>query len=134
MCRSRSRLVRLAALVVFGCLMIAGCSSDPKSAPKHPAPTVFTAKDASCNHDQTSSKAKDTIERVGGLVTDDYVVRFSESTRLGVVALVDGDTKKAFDDLADTYGVVLVAQIEDDHTSKVTGFQQVRDLVAAACD
>jgi hypothetical protein len=134
MCRSGWSLARIASLVVLGCLAIGGCSPDPRNAPKRPTPTVFTAKDASCDHDRTSIDAKNTIERVGGLVSDDYVVRFSQSTRLGVVALVDGDTKEAFHDLAGTYGVALVAQIDDDGTSKVTGFQQVRELVASVCD
>ena len=110
------------------------CSSDADTAPKRPTPTVFTAKGVSCDHDRTAIDAKSTVEEVGGLASMDYEVRFSESTPAGVVALVDGDTQKAFDELSGTYGVAIVAQIEDDGTTKVTGFQQVRDLVDAACD
>lgn len=134
MCRSRWSRTRVAALVMLGCLATASCSSDPDAAPERPTPTVLTTKDVSCDLDKTSLDAKSTIERVGGLVTDDYVVRFAQSTRLGVVALVDGDTQKAFDELTETYGVAVVAQIEDDGTSKVTGFQQVKDVVASSCD
>lgn len=125
---------RVAALAVLGCLAVGGCSSDPDTASKRPTPTVFTAKGVSCDHDKVSDDAKNTVEEVGGLASKDYVVRFSESTPVGVVALVRGDTQKAFDELSEKYGVAIVAKIEDDGTDKVTGFQQVRDLVDAACD
>ena len=134
MARSRLGPPRVAVLVVLAGISIGGCSSGSNSAPQHPTPSAFTAKDVSCDHDEASADAEDTIERVGGLVTDDYVVRFSESTRLGVVALVDGDTKKAFDGLVDTYGVAVVAKAKDDGQTRVNDFQQVRDLVASICD
>jgi hypothetical protein len=133
MARSRLGPTRVAVLVALGCVSIGG-SSGSDSAPEHPTPSAFTAKDVSCDHDQASADAEDTIERVGGLVTDDYVVRFSESTRLGVVALVDGDTTKAFDGLVDTYGVAVVAKVRDDSRTRVDDFKQVRDLVASICD
>ena len=132
--RSRSTLAGAASLVALGCVMLTGCSSDPASKPDRPTPTAFTAKDTACDRDRASDEAKNTIERVGGLATDDYRVRFSQSTRLGVVALVEGDTQKAYKDLVDTYGVAVVAQIKDDGTAKVTGFQQVQDLVSSICD
>ncbi len=132
--RRRRTGARLAAVVVVGCITLGSCSSDPKSTPKRPAPTAYTAKDVTCDRDQTSLDAKNIVEEVGGLVSDDYVVKFSESTRLGVVALVDGDTRKAYDELAGTYHVAVVAQIDDGGADKVTGFQQIRDLVASICE
>src|SRR5215216_4186186 len=107
-----SGLARIAALATLVCLAISGCSSDPSS-PDRPEPTMVTAKGVSCDQDETSIDAKTTVERVGGLVADDFVVRFAESTRIGVVALVSGDTQKAFDELSDKYGVAVVAQIDD---------------------
>ena len=127
-------MFRGATIVLVGCLALAGCSSNPDAKPARPTPTAYTVKDVACDRDRSSMDAKSTVEQVGGLASDDYVVRFSQSTRLGVVALVDGDTQKAFDELVGSYGVTVVAQIEDDGTSKVTGFQQVRDLVASICD
>lgn len=122
-----------ATLVMLVGLVIAGCSSDPDAEPKRPAPTVMTAASMSCDRDRTSIDAKSTIERVGGLVTDDYVVRFAQSTKLGVIALITGDSDKAYADLTGTYDVAVVAPIDDDGTDRVTGFQQVRDLVASLC-
>jgi hypothetical protein len=132
--RSPRRRAGLAAVVAFGCVLAASCSSDPGDAPDRPAPTAYTAKGVSCDQDETSLDAKNIIEEVGGLVSDDYVVKFSESTRLGVVALVDGDTDKAYDELTGTYHVAAVAKITSDGSGKVTGFQQIRDLVASICD
>lgn len=135
MFRSPSRLALAAVVMVAGCLAIGGCSSDSEAAPDRPSPTVFTAKGLSCDHDRTSIDAKNTIERVGGLVGDDYVVRFSQSTRLGVVALVEGDTAKAFKQLSGEYGVAMVAHLKDDGDPRtVTGFEQMQDLVTSACD
>lgn len=117
-------------MLLAACLAVtSGCGSDA-------AERTFVAKPLACDLDQSSLQAKDTIERVGGLVADDYVVRFSESTRAGVVALVSGDTRIAFDQLTHRYtGVAIVAQIDKSDTSdaRVTGFQQIRDLVEAAC-
>ncbi len=97
-------------------------------------PRRYTAKGVSCDQDETSLDAKNIIEEVGGLVSDDFVVKFSESTRLGVVALVDGDTKKAYDELTGTYHVAVVAKLKGGGSGKVTGFQQIRDLVASICE
>jgi hypothetical protein len=133
MSTSMQGLARAAALTAIGCILATGCASGPEDDPRRPAPTAHTAKDVSCDRDRSSIGAKDTVERVGGLTTDDYTVRFAQSTRLGVVALVDGDTDKAYADLTGTYGVALVAEIDDDSNARVTGFQQVRDLVASAC-
>ena len=60
-------------------------------------------------------------------------MKFAEGTRAGVVALVDGDVRKAFDQLHDRYGVTVVARIEPSETGRVTGFRQIRDLVDRAC-
>lgn len=125
---------RTTVIVLMGVLALASCSSDPDKAPERPRPTAVTAKDVSCDRDRATAEAKDTIERVGGLVADDYVVRFSQSTQAGVVALVDGDVQQAFDELTSTTAVTIVAKFEDDTSVKVTGFQQVRDLVASVCD
>ncbi|MEV7395990.1 hypothetical protein [Aeromicrobium sp. NPDC092404] len=116
-----------------GILVLASCSSDPDKAPDRPRPTALTAEGIRCDRERATAEVKDTIERVGGLVADDYVVRFSQSTQAGVVALVDGDVQKAFDELTSTTAVTIVAKFEDDTSVKVTGFQQVRDLVASVC-
>lgn len=118
-------------LVAALCLSIGACSSGSDAGPGQ---AVFTADDLSCDHDMRSLTAKDTIERVGGLVDDDFTVRFAKSTRLGIVALVDGDTEQAFATLHGTYGVALVATIERaDDPGRVVSFAQVRTLVAEAC-
>jgi hypothetical protein len=96
-------------------------------------PTVRVAPDTRCDQDDASDDAKDTVERVGGLRTEDFVVRFAESTRLGVVALVDGDIGTAYERLHGTYGVAVVGRSEDKDADHVTGFQQVRELVDAFC-
>lgn len=70
---------RLAIAVV---LLAAGCSSGP---------TSVSSSDLACGQDRGSEAAKDVVERVGGLRTDDFVVRMARSTEAGVVALVDGD-------------------------------------------
>ncbi len=48
--------------------------------------------------------------------------------------MVDGDTDKAYDELTGSYHVAVVAKIKSDGSGKVTGFQQIRDLVASICD
>ncbi|WP_162891131.1 hypothetical protein [Aeromicrobium sp. A1-2] len=65
----------------------------------HTSPAVLVAPDLVCSRDRTTIDAKNTIERVGGLVGDGFTVRFAESTRLGVVALVDGGTSAAYREL-----------------------------------
>lgn len=125
----RSRRPPAAAVLLAACLMAGACGSDADT-------TMFVNKPLRCDLDQSSLQAKDTIERVGGLVADDYVVRFAESTRAGVVALVSGDTRIAFDQLTRRYtGIAIVAQIDRSETSdaRVTGFAQIRDLVDTAC-
>ncbi|MCW2830650.1 MAG: hypothetical protein JWP31_1342 [Aeromicrobium sp.] len=116
-------------------LVLAGCSSDRPDAPRPPTVTAFRADDITCDHDKASAKAESINERVGGLRADAYTVRFSQSTRAGVVSLVTGDTTAAFKELTGTYGVAIVAAFdapEDDRA--VTGFEQVQRLVDAACD
>lgn len=122
----------LGVVAVLACLGLAACSSDG-DAPDGPRPTAFSATHLSCDQDQSSLIAKDTIERVGGLVEDDFVVRHAESTRLGVVALVDRHPAEAYTLLNHTYGVVIVATIDGDG-SHAAGFSQVRKLVSSACD
>jgi hypothetical protein len=123
-----------ALLAVLAAATIAGCSGGSDTAPDPPAPTVMTAEKLTCDRDQSSLEAKDTIERIGGLVTPDYTVRFSESTRLGIVAIVDRNAAEAYADLHDAYGVEIVARDDHDRTvGRTTDFQQVRDLVDAEC-
>ncbi|MCW2768717.1 MAG: hypothetical protein JWR27_150 [Aeromicrobium sp.] len=58
---------------------------------------------------------------------------FAESTRVGVVALVDGDVRVAYERLHGTYGVTVVARSDDEDEDHLTGFQQVRELVDSIC-
>ncbi len=124
---------------MLGCLTLGACSSGPEAAEPDAtagdaSPTIFTAPDLRCDRDRASTEAQSLNERVGGLRTDDYVVRFSQSTRLGIVSLVTGDVTAAIEELTRDYGVSLVAAIEDDgDPDTITGFQQVRDLVEATC-
>jgi CTP:phosphocholine cytidylyltransferase-like protein len=96
---------------------------------------VFTGLDLSCDNDVSSDDAKTIVEQVGGLVTDDYTVKFLQSTQLGVVALVDGDTARAFQELRDNYGVVVVTGLDEDRgPGTVSGFSQIAEIVADRCD
>ncbi|MRJ77937.1 hypothetical protein GEV29_15450 [Aeromicrobium sp. SMF47] len=110
-------------------LALSGCSSDADQDAR-----VFQDERLVCDHDFSADEDKDTVERIGGLVTDDFVVKLTESTRLGVVALVEGDARKAFEELNGTYGVAVVAPLEDDGARTVSGLTQVRELVDDACD
>lgn len=96
-------------------------------------PSVVVADAITCDQDFSTDRAKDTVERVGGLQTEEFTVAFAEGTRLGVVALVDGDVSRAFEVLHGTYGVALVARSDDHDEDHVTGFAQVRDLVDRTC-
>lgn len=60
-------------------------------------------------------------------------MNFAQSTRLGTVALVTGDVTKAFDTLTHEYSVSLVAELEDDDSGRVVGFEQIRTLVDDIC-
>ncbi|MEJ7633288.1 hypothetical protein [Aeromicrobium sp.] len=122
--RSPRDLGLFVCVLLTACVALGGCSSDP---------AVVSDPDLACDRDRTSLRAKDIVERVGGLTGEDYVVRFAQSTRLGVVALIDGDTSAAYKELSGDYDVALVAQIEGDSAS-VTGFEQVKHLVGTACD
>jgi len=129
-------LARAATYAVLGCLTLGACSSGPEpgATAGGASPTVSTAPDLRCDRDRASTEAQGLKERVGGLQTDDFVVRFSQSTRLGIVTLVAGDVAAAIEELTSDYGVSLVAAIEDDGDPEtITGFQQVRDLVEATC-
>lgn len=116
----------VAVVLVLIALATGACSSDD-------GPTQVVADGATCDNDPSTAEAQTINEDVGGLQTDDFVVRFAESTRLGTVALVEGDVTKAYRRLHDEYGVTAVAGIEDDGSSRVTGFAQVRDLVDETC-
>ncbi len=110
------------ALAVGILALLLGCSG---------APTTVTAPDLRCGQDQTSDEAKDVVEKVGGLRTDDVVVRLARSTPAGIVALVDGDVEQAYRLLHDRYGVAVVAHAEDDGVA--AGLAQVERLVRDTC-
>jgi hypothetical protein len=122
----------LVILVASAGLGLVACSSDGGSGPDRPGPTAVVATRLSCDVDESTDQAKDTIERVGGLVDPAFVVRHAESTRLGIVALVDRHPSQAFAQLNKQYGVAIVATADGDR-SHTAGFAQVRRLVASAC-
>lgn len=110
------------ALAVGILALLLGCSD---------APGAVTAPDLRCGQDQTTDAAKDVVEKVGGLRTDDVVVRLARSTPAGTVALVDGDVERAYRLLHDRYGVAVVAQADDD--SVAGGLAQIERLVRTSC-
>ena len=115
-------------LAVVTVLSIGACSSSDDDT------TVYKAKGISCDVDQASDDMKDVIEKVGGLVFDDFRVHYAEATKLGVIALVDGDAKKAADVLLSKYDVSIVTKIGDaDSPGRQASFAQVRKLVADTC-
>lgn len=124
---SRFASTTLAVVSVLGAVALGACSSDGD------ARTQIIADGATCDHDPSTAQAQTINEDVGGLQTDEFVVRFAESTRLGTVALVEGDVTQAYARLHGDYGVAAVAGIDDDGSARVTGFDQVRDLVDRAC-
>lgn len=135
---------RLAVAVVAATagVLLAGCggadvpSSDgPDQQATTPAtgPSVLTRGPADCDQDQTTQHAKDVIERVGGLIAEDWTVALAQSTRLGVIALVEDDLEAAYTTLVEDYGVALVARIEPGEGDGVTGFSQIQELVDRAC-
>jgi hypothetical protein len=121
------------------CAALAACSSGSHSAPDdarptRPAPTAYTADGLPCDADEASLSAQDTIERIGGRVEDDFTVRFSMSTQVGIVALVTGDTQKAFDSLHRQFGVAIVAHVERaKDPGRIASFAQISRLVASVC-
>lgn len=110
-------------------LALGACTSDPEDPPE----TVFVAPGTTCDRELDTPEAQTVNERVGGLQTPDFTVNFAQSTRLGTVALVTGDVTKAFDTLTHEYGVSLVAELEDDDSGRVVGFEQIRTLVDDIC-
>lgn len=116
------------AAVALSVLVCGACSSDDDG-----RTSQVVADGATCDKDPSTAEAQTINEDVGGLQTDGFVVRFAESTRLGTVALVEGDVATAYRRLHDDYGVTAVAAIRDDGSARVTGFAQVRELVDEAC-
>ncbi|GAA0191259.1 hypothetical protein GCM10008944_04330 [Cytobacillus oceanisediminis] len=106
-------------------LLAVGCSSGP---------TSVIGLDLVCDQDRSSAQAKDVVERVGGLRTDDFLVRLARSTEVGVVALVDGDVQDAYTVLHGDYGVSVVAQVADDGQGTADGLAQVDRITRAACE
>lgn len=120
-----SPLPRLLATLLLA-PWVAGCGG--------PDTDVRTASSLHCDVDASGDDAKDVVERVGGLVTDDFTVKFAKGTEIGVVALVDGDVDRAFQVLRDDYGVVAVAQQDPGgDPGTVSGFTQVQQIVDHAC-
>jgi hypothetical protein len=60
------------ALAVGTLVLLLGCSG---------APATVTAPDLQCGQDRTTDAAKDVVEKVGGLRTDDVVVRLARAGR-----------------------------------------------------
>jgi hypothetical protein len=85
-----------------------------------------------CGQDKTALAVKDLVERVGGLRTDDWVVKLAQGTELGVVVLVEGDIDRATPELVDTYGVALVEPWQDGMTP-AEGLARVREIVQTHC-
>ncbi len=110
------------ALAVGILALLLGCSR---------APTTATAPDLQCGQDRTTDAAKDVVEKVGGLRTDDVVVHLARSTPAGIVALVDGDVERAYRLLHDRYGVAVVAEAEGDGVAG--GLAQIERLVRSSC-
>lgn len=122
----------LLAALATASLALAACSSENED-PEPPRSTVHVATGTTCDRDLGSDEAQTINERVGGLRTEDFVVHFSQTTRLGNVALVTGDVTAAFGVLTQEYGVSVVAELEDDTPGRVTEFAQVRALVDDIC-
>lgn len=118
----------LPAVVLATCLALGACSDV-----EEPPEAVFVAPGTTCDRPLDTPRAQTINERVGGLQTPDFTVRFAESTRAGNVALVTGDVKKAYDMLSADYEVTVVAELEDDGSGRIVGFEQVRSLVDDIC-
>lgn len=112
-------------LAIAVLLLTVGCSSEQ--------PSVI-GLDLVCDQDRSFAQAKDVVERVGGLRTDDFLVRLARSTEVGVVALVDGDVQGAYTVLHEDYGVSVVAQVADDGQGPADGLGQIDRITRAACD
>ncbi len=124
----RRPLLGALLVVVLGGTSLSGCSSEGEQL------SIITAPNVTCGQDTGSDDAKDIVERVGGLVTDDFTVKFAQGTELGVVALVDQNAPRAFQVLRDDYGVVVVAQQKaDGDPGSVSGFTQVQQVVDEVC-
>lgn len=130
--RSRSLRLLLAA-VTAAFLTLAACSQDADESPEQEADTVLVAPGTACDRDAATDEAQTINEQVGGLRNADFTVRFSQSTKLGNVALVTGDTEKAFRVLSEDYGVAVVALLDDAESEGIVGFEQIRTLVEDIC-
>jgi hypothetical protein len=125
--------------VLLAALPLTGCGDDgdgPGSDAGAGAPSAATTvlEPLRCDVEEATDHAKDVIEKVGGLHGDGFVVRFAQSTRLGVVALVTGDVAKAGPTLVEQYGVSVVAPW-DDSVAEISkgGFRQVDRVVSEHC-
>lgn len=120
-------LLPAVALAVLGAGVLGACSTDE-------SPTVLEAPDLTCDVDFSSDVVKDTVERVGGRRTDDYVVAFAKGTEIGVVALVDGDAEQAYEDLGRLPQLAVVAEIGgEEDPGTIGGFTQVQTIVDDTC-
>jgi len=110
-----------ALLLLVPALVLAGCGGEEP-----------VARAVECGQDPSSLVMKDTIERVGGLRTDHWVVKLARSTELGVVAFVAGKIEEAASVLLEDYGVALVEPwLHGMDTS--TAFARVRQVVDERC-
>ena len=129
------RGTQVPVVLLLATCALAACGADGSDNPPAAAtPTTTVLEPLRCDVDLASDHAKDVIEKVGGLHGDGFVVRFAQSTRLGVVALVTGDVAAAGPTLVEEYGVSVVAPW-DDSVAEVSkgGFRQVDRVVDEHC-
>ncbi len=120
------RAAGLVMLVVIATTAPASCSSS--------APEVLPTAGQPCGQDVSTDAIKGTVERVGGLRTDDYTVTFAQGTSAGVVVLVEGDAHQALDDLDHLPGLGIVAEVDDvEDPGPINGFTQVQRIVDDTC-
>lgn len=129
-------VVLTAVLLLAGPAALAGCGGEDPAASGDA--TVLSVDDLACDHDQTTDEAKTVVEDVGGLATPDWTVAFARSTEAGVVALVRGDLRAAYDALTTDYGVSVVAGLgQDAGDPDATGFggllARVPEVVDEVC-
>ncbi|GGU27882.1 hypothetical protein [Nocardioides albus] len=132
---SRAQSWRTSLSAVALAAALAGCGQEPVTEPVEPAvdeSELLVNGRVTCDQDVSSERAKDTIERVGGLQQPTWSVRFAESTAAGVVVLVTGDLEDAEPRLFDDYGVAVIVGSAESRTS-ADDFRAVREAVREIC-
>lgn len=142
----RTSLAAAALVAVAGCAGCGGETPGPAGSGS-PAEPVEPATDENrglgenqllvngqvrCDQDVSSDEAKGTIERVGGLRSPTWSVRFAESTAAGVVVVVTGDLEDAESKLFDDYGVAAIIGSSEDQ-ARPDDFRDVREAVSQIC-